>query len=141
MFVSEFMSTRLVTVEMDDRLSVVKEILENLKIHHLLVIESQKVFGVISDRDLYKALSPNIGTMTETLKDVATLNKRVYQIMSRQPIVLTANATIDEVIAVFSAQAISCIPIVDDAMKPIGIVTIRNILNILNKKKWSFSNY
>ena len=34
MFVSEFMSTRLVTVEMDDRLSVVKEILENLKIHH-----------------------------------------------------------------------------------------------------------
>lgn len=141
MFVSEFMSTRLVTVEMDDRLSVVKEILENLKIHHLLVIESQKVFGVISDRDLYKALSPNIGTMTETLKDVATLNKRVHQIMSRQPIVLTANATIDEAIAVFSAHTISCIPIVDDAMKPIGIVTIRNILNILNKRKWSFSNY
>lgn len=96
---------------------------------------------MISDRDLYKALSPNIGTMTETLKDVATLNKRVHQIMSRQPIVLTANATIDEAIVVFSAHTISCIPIVDDAMKPIGIVTIRNILNILNKKKWSFSNY
>ena len=80
MFVSEFMTTRLVTVEMDDRLSVVKEILENLKIHHLLVIESQKVFGVISDRDLYKALSPNIGTMTETLKDVATLNRAYSEI-------------------------------------------------------------
>ncbi len=128
MFVSEFMSTRLVTVEMDDRLSVVQEILEKLKIHHLLVIESQKVFGVISDRDLYKALSPNIGTMTETLKDVTTLNKRVYQIMIRQPTVLTANATIAEAIAVISAQAILCTPIVDDAMKPIGIATIREML-------------
>ncbi len=106
-----------------------------MKIHHLLVIESKKVFGVVSDRDLYKALSPNIGTKTETFKDVATLNKRVHQIVSRNPIVLTPNATIAEAIDIFNTHTISCIPIVDHEMKPLGIITIRSILKALGEKK------
>jgi len=40
------------------------------------VIESGKLIGVVSDRDLLKAISPNIGTMSETYRDEATLNKR-----------------------------------------------------------------
>ncbi len=140
MLVKELMRTRLVTVEMDDKLSVVKEILERLKIHHVIVIESKQVYGVVSDRDLYKALSPNIGTITETPRDAATLNKRVYQIMSHHPIVLTPNATIEETIAVFNAHPISCIPIVDHEMQPVGIVTVRSILKVLAEKKWAFSN-
>ncbi|MDP1549278.1 MAG: CBS domain-containing protein [Nitrosomonas sp.] len=135
MLVSELMSTKLITVELDDKLSVVKEIFESMKIHHLLVIESKKVFGVVSDRDLYKALSPNIGTKTETFKDVATLNKRVHQIVSRNPIVLTPNATIAEAIDIFNTHTISCIPIVDHEMKPLGIITIRSILKALGEKK------
>lgn len=137
MLVSELMNTKLITVELDDKLSVVKEIFENMKIHHLLVIESKKVFGVVSDRDLYKALSPNIGTKTETFKDVATLNKRVHQIVSRNPIVLTSNATIEEAIGIFNTHTISCIPIVDHEMKPLGIITIRSILKALDEKKIS----
>ncbi len=135
MLVSELMSTKLITVELDDKLSVVKEIFESMKIHHLLVIESKKVFGVVSDRDLYKALSPNIGTKTETFKDVATINKRVHQIVSRNPIVLTPNATIAEAIDIFNTHTISCIPIVDHEMKPLGIITIRSILKALGEKK------
>jgi acetoin utilization protein AcuB len=128
MLVSDIMSTRLVTVEMDDRLSVVKEIFENINIHHLVVIEEKKVFGVVSDRDLYKALSPNIGMKVETYKDTATLNKQVHQIMSRKPIVLGPDGTIAEAISIFNSHPISCIPVVDDEMKPLGIITIRSIL-------------
>ena len=137
MLVSELMSTKLITVELDDKLSVVKEIFENMKIHHLLVIESKKVFGVVSDRDLYKALSPNIGSRAETFKDTATLSKRVHQIVSRNPIALTPNATIEEAIDIFNAHTISCIPIVDHEMKPLGIITIRTILRALSEKKIS----
>lgn len=135
MFVSELMSTRLITVELDDKLSAVKEIFESVNIHHLLVIESKMVFGVVSDRDLYKALSPNIGTRTETPKDTATLNKRVHQIASRRPIVLPVSATIEEAIYIFNTHNISCIPIVDHEMEPIGIITTRSILKALDEKK------
>ncbi len=63
MNVEEVMSKRLITVEMDDKLTVVKVIFDNVNIHHLLVVESDKLFGVISDRDMLRALSPNIGTI------------------------------------------------------------------------------
>jgi hypothetical protein len=37
--------------------------------------------GVISDRDLLRALSPYVGTASENARDTATLRKRVHQIM------------------------------------------------------------
>jgi acetoin utilization protein AcuB len=138
MRVSELMSTKLITVELDDKLSVVKEIFDNMRIHHLLVVELQKVFGVVSDRDLYKALSPNIGMAIETSKDAATLNKRVHQIVSRHPIVLTGDADIEEAIKIFNTHAISCIPIVGYEMKPLGILTVRDILKALGNNKITF---
>jgi acetoin utilization protein AcuB len=80
MSVKSIMSARVVTVQLDDKLSLVKEIFESCRFHHLLAIEDSQLFGVVSDRDLFKALSPNIGTSTESYKDAATLNKRVLRI-------------------------------------------------------------
>lgn len=122
------MSKNVVTVEMDDSLRMVKEIFNNTRFHHLLVVESGKLFGVISDRDLLKALSPNIGTVSETVSDTATLNKRVHQIMTRKPVVLEQNAEIFEAIEIFKNQNISCIPVVDDEYEPVGIISWRDIL-------------
>ncbi len=88
MSIEKIMSKTVVTVEMDDSLKVVKDIFDNTNFHHLLVVESGKLFGVISDRDLLKSLSPDIGTVAETSKDTATLNKRAHQIMTRKPVTL-----------------------------------------------------
>ena len=62
MSVAAITSRPVVTIEMDDPLSVVKEIFDNVQFHHLLVVEKGKLFGVIFDRDLFKALSRNLGT-------------------------------------------------------------------------------
>jgi acetoin utilization protein AcuB len=131
MLVQDIMTKKVVTIEMDDPLSVVKDIFDNSKFRHLLVIEEDKLFGIVSDRDLLKAISPNIGTMTETYKDAATLAKRVHQIMTRKPISLPASATIKEAVNLFNNNRISCIPIVDKDFRPIGIVSWRDILRSL----------
>jgi acetoin utilization protein AcuB len=128
MNVEEIMSRIVVTVEMDDSLRVVKEIFDNTRFHHLLVIESGRLVGVISDRDLLKALSPKIGTAAETTRDAATLNKRAHQILTRKPVTLRANAGLAEAIAIFNSYSISCIPIIDGRQKPVGILSWRDIL-------------
>lgn len=74
MQVSEYMTTRLVTVEMDDTLDTVREIFDNTGFHHLLVVERGEVVGVLSDRDLLRHLSPYVGTASETARDAATLH-------------------------------------------------------------------
>lgn len=129
------MTKKIVTVELDDTMKTVKGIFDNLKFHHLLVIESGKLIGVVSDRDLLKAISPNIGTMSETFDDEATLNKRVYQVMTRKPITLRPEAPIGDAVNLFNAHRISCIPIVDREFRPVGIITWRDILKAIVKKQ------
>ncbi len=133
MEIKQIMTVGVVTVELDDKLSVVKEIFDHRKFHHLLAMEDGELIGIVSDRDLFKALSPNIGTSTESYKDTATLNKRVHQIMSHHPIVLREDATVDEAIDLFNSHDISCIPIVNERNSPIGIVSWRDILKSLRK--------
>jgi acetoin utilization protein AcuB len=128
MNVRQIMTKKIVTVELDDSLAMVKEIFDNLKFHHLLVVESQKLVGVVSDRDLLKALSPNLGTVSATLKDEATLNKRVHQIMTSELITLHPDATIGDAVNLFNTHKISCIPIVDNEFRPLGIVSWRDLL-------------
>src|SRR5580658_716388 len=118
MIVQRIMTAKVVTVELDDDLTTVKDIFDNLHFHHLLVVDEGKLIGVISDRDLLKALSPNLGTSTESFKDRATLNKRVHQIMSHDPISLSPQASVLEAVKTFNTHRISCIPIVDADGKP-----------------------
>ena len=131
MLVKEIMSRNVVTVELDDKLALVKEIFDHGKFHHLVAMEDGAVLGIVSDRDLFKALSPNIGTATESYKDTATLNKKVHQIMSRHPKMLHEDATIDDAIDLFNTQGISCIPIVSDGQRLVGILSWRDILRNL----------
>jgi len=129
------MSKKVVTVEMNDPISKVKDIFEETQFHHLLVVEKRKLLGVISDRDLLKSISPNVDTLAATTKDLATLNKRVHQIMTRKPIFLYETATVLDAIEVFNQNKISCIPIVNGEDQPTGILSWRDIMQALVKGK------
>src|ERR1700684_1104851 len=135
MALSNIMTARVVTVEMDDRLEAVKEIFDTMSFHHLLVVdEHKKLSGVVSDRDLLRALSPYVGSAAETARDLATLNKRVHQIMTRHPITLRPQSTVADAVNLLLAHRISCVPVVDDDFKPIGIVSWRDLLKSLEHK-------
>ena len=132
MKLGEIMTTRIVTVEFDDSLATVKEIFDSLRFHHLLVIGSdKKLCGVISDRDLLRAISPYVGTLSETARDSATLKKRAHQIMTRAPVTLRPEATLTDAIELLLAHRVSCIPIVSAEFKAVGIVSWRDILKFL----------
>jgi acetoin utilization protein AcuB len=137
MILEKIMSKRVVTVGLDDSLRVIKEIFDEGKIHHLLVEEQNQLYGVISDRDLWRAISPNLGSSFESLRDTATLNKRAHHIMTRKPITLPREADIFEAIRIFNRHRISCIPIVTSEQHIVGIITWRDIFLLLEAdREW-----
>ena len=140
MSLEKIMSKSVVTVEMDDSLRMVKDIFDNIHFHHLLVVESGKLIGVISDRDLLKALSPNIGTAAETSMAAATLNKKAHQIMIRRPVTLAPSARFSDAIEIFNNYNISCIPVVDEENKPVGIISWRDILKTIESNRGKHPN-
>jgi acetoin utilization protein AcuB len=129
MQVQSIMTKRVVSVELDDSLAVVKQIFEAKKFHHLLVLDAdRKLCGVISDRDLLRAVSPFIGSLSEHERDLATLHKRVHQIMTRAPVTLGPEASIEEAVRILLEKRVSCVPVVDAAFRPLGILSWRDVL-------------
>jgi acetoin utilization protein AcuB len=121
-----------ITIGFDDTLTTVKEIFDAVKFRHLLVVEEGKLHGVVSDRDLLRTMSPFIGSTVETSRDIATLNKRVHQIMTRKPITLSPEADIADAVQLFLTNQISSVPIVNEEFRPVGIVSWRDILRTLS---------
>lgn len=134
MNVKEIMTTKIVTVAMDDTVAMVREIFSHVEFHHLLVTEASVLRGIVSDRDLLMNLNPNIGTLAETHRDTAVLNKKVHQIMSRSPITLRVDADIKDAVDIFKNNNVSCIPILDGENKVTGIISWRDILQHLDLK-------
>ncbi|HDY67019.1 MAG TPA: CBS domain-containing protein [Candidatus Scalindua sp.] len=128
MKISSIMTRRVVTVEMDDSLQIISEIFENVKFHHILVVENQKLVGVISDRDFIKALSPFLDTPTEEHRDITTLDKKAHQIMNRTPITVDAETSIEEASNLLLENNISCLPVISPQGSIEGIVTWKDIL-------------
>lgn len=127
------MSNDIVTVDLDDPVGKVKELFEETRFHHLLVVTNDKLFGVISDRDLYKSINPKVDTAAATRKDLACLRRKVHQIMTRRPFHLHEDDTVTDAINMFNEHSISCIPVVDENSKPVGILSWRDIMRELGK--------
>ena len=125
------MSTNLITLELDDDLGKAKAIFDQHKIHHILVLNDKELVGVITDRDIYKHLSPTIGTKNETTRDYSLLQKKLHLVMNRNLTTASENATLNEAVLLFHDNHISCLPIVNDKMEPLGIISWRDILKVI----------
>jgi CBS domain-containing protein len=46
--VGEIMTSKVVTIEMDDSLEVIRDIFRKVKFHHLIVVDGEKIVGLFS---------------------------------------------------------------------------------------------
>lgn len=129
--VGAIMSRRLVTVTMDDSLATIQQLFKEHRFHHLLVVEGRALAGIISDRDLLRAISPNIGTLSETDRDRATLNKRAHHIMTRNPVTVRPTTSLDAAATLMLEKKLSCLPVTAEEGRLEGILSWRDVLKAL----------
>ncbi len=118
MIVASIMSRKVVTAEIGDTLWTVSEIFENTEFHHIFVVDNRNLVGVISDRDL----------PAEKECDTATMNKKAHQVMSRVPITVDAQTSIEKASNLLLENNISCVPVVSTGGVIEGIVSWREIM-------------
>ena len=130
--VADIMSTRVVTIEMDDRLTVVKEIFDSAPFHHLLVVEENQLQGVLSERDYLRTLSPNIGAINETERDSETLQRRAHQVMTRDPITIAPHKSIKDASRLLIENDIGSLPVLEQG-QIVGIITWKDLLRAFSQ--------
>ncbi|MCG8673329.1 MAG: CBS domain-containing protein [Pseudomonadales bacterium] len=134
MTIKKFMTPEPISIGLDASLERVKQLFEARSFHHLLVVEDDKLLGIISDRDYLKAISPNVDKKMATSKDLATLNKRAHQIMSHHPITVRQDDPLDTALKIFKSEPISCLPVLDSRDHIVGILTIHNLIDAIHVK-------
>ncbi|MFK7883494.1 MAG: CBS domain-containing protein [Phycisphaerales bacterium] len=127
--IADIMTQPTVTIDMDTSMGEVQAIFEQHCFHHLIVVGDEgRCVGVISDRDLFKTVSPFIGKMAERSSDINSLKRKAHQVMSRSLITVRSNTLLRSAARVMLDRNISCVPVVDEDMRCLGIVTIRDIV-------------
>jgi acetoin utilization protein AcuB len=131
MAVKNFMAKKVVTASPEASLKELREYFENLKIHHIVIVDEGKVKGVVSDRDVLRCSSPFLDTPAENERDRHTLTKKAHQIMSRSVISVKPDAPVREAARLMLEKQISCLPVIDWYGKLVGILSWKDILGAI----------
>ena len=137
MRVKELMTDKVFTVEPNDMIDRVFFLIHYEKIRHLPVIEKGKVVGMVSDRDLYKALGPKSNSnsieTTQGSTELHVIPKKVQNIMRRGVFTVSADTYASEAAAIMADNKIGAIPVIDDKNKLVGILSATDILRVFSK--------
>ncbi|WP_150050536.1 MULTISPECIES: CBS domain-containing protein [Methylomonas] len=136
MRVADVMTSKVFTVDPNDLIDRVFFLIHYEKIRHLPVLEKGKLIGIVSDRDLYKALGPKSNSnVVQTNKDNSQLHvvsQKVAHIMHRGVYTVTPATRLSEAAHLMAENRIGSLPVVEGE-KLIGIVTTTDILRIFAK--------
>jgi acetoin utilization protein AcuB len=130
MNVSELMTRELTCVAPDDTVEVAVQLLHRRGIRHLLVMNKGRLVGIVSDRDIKRALDPRrtkkkllgLGGLFFLLEPV-----EVREIMTRNPVTISPNVSAQEAAAILVAERFGALPVVEDG-ETVGIVTETDLL-------------
>ena len=131
LLVENWMNPNVITVDADDSMLDATKLLKEHNIRHLPVLEKGKLVGVVTDRDLKRA-SPSDATALEAHELLYLIaNIKVREIMTRNPITVPYNFTIEEAAEILLQAKISGMPVVDKQGDVIGTITQTDLFKVL----------
>ena len=128
MFVGPRMKRDLVTVTPGAALEEAARLLKAHRIHHLPVVEGDRLVGIVTDTDLRNATLD--GTIGGSDRGDSGRPVTVGEIMTRELVTLSPGDTLDDAMLVLSRQRIGALPVVEGE-RLVGIVTKADILSAL----------
>ncbi len=130
MFVSRSMTMKVVTIQPDTTVLEAQKLMATHQIRHLPVIDGEdRLVGVVTDRDVRSVLP------YDCYKDPDCAEKQVKysafiakDIMTAEPLTISPSDTIQDALLLFQKKRVGAFPVVDDAGKLKGIISVRDLL-------------
>jgi acetoin utilization protein AcuB len=131
MLVKDWMSTKVVTVNANDSMQQAINLLMEHDVSMMPVLEDGKLVGIVTDRDIKRA-SPSDAVMLDIQRILYLLSKlEVGAIMSRHPVTLSMDLTMEEAAEILLNHKISGAPVVDADGQLKGIITKSDMFRAL----------
>ncbi|KAA3622458.1 MAG: CBS domain-containing protein [Flavobacterium sp.] len=129
--VSSIMTREVVTLKNTDTLENAEQQFKAKKIRHIPIVKGSKVIGILSYTDLLR-----ISFADAFSEDTHEVDTSVYtlftieQVMARNLVSVSPNATVKEVAEIFAAREFHALPVIDEGTL-VGIVTTTDLIKYL----------
>lgn len=131
MLVKDWMTKTVVTVDMEDSMQEAIRLMKDHDIHMLPVMKRGQLVGIVTDRDI-KRSSASDATTLEIHELLFLISKiKVKDIMTKDPITVAYDYTIEETAEVLLKNKISGAPVMNGAGELAGTITKADIFRAL----------
>lgn len=131
MLVQNWMSKEVLAIDADDSMQNAMKLIKERKIRMLPVMKKGSLVGIVTDRDLKRASASDATTLDvhELLYLVSKI--KVKDIMTKDPITVPPDFTVEETAEVLLNNKISGAPVVDQSGKVVGTITQTDLFRLL----------
>jgi|Deesub1362B_J571_1020462.scaffolds.fasta_scaffold00236_32 acetoin utilization protein AcuB len=130
MFVRDWMTKRVYTVDPDVSVSEASKILKEKNIKHLPVLKDGKLKGILSDRDIKEYIPSKATTLDIYELHYLLAKTKVKEIMKRKVFTTTPHMPVEEAARIMYDQDIGSLPVLDRGAL-VGIISDRDIFRVL----------
>jgi acetoin utilization protein AcuB len=132
MAIKDFMTTDVITVTPDTKISQASVVMEKYDVHRLPVMEGEKLVGLITEGTIQEA-SPSKATSLSVYEMNYLLNKTtVKDVMIKNVLTTTPDAVLEDGIYLMRTNNIGVLPVIDND-KLVGIITDKDIFDAFLK--------
>jgi len=131
-FVRDVMTAPAVTVESSTALVDAALLLRGSAIRHLLVMESDKLVGLLTDRDIQRCAPSRLIPISEDEYNAVFDETTVNRVMTRNPQTVSSTTPLATAIATMQQGRYGCLPVVDDGVV-VGILTRSDLVEALRR--------
>ena len=132
--IEKVITTEVIAVHADQKLSYVNRIFNEKSIHHIPVLDGKKPIGMITTTDIYKLIH-NIDTHDKREIDVMLDNDfTIEEIMSKDLVTLPLTSTIKDAAGILQNSKRHSVIITDKEGDFSGIVTSTDLIKYLFNK-------
>jgi CBS domain-containing protein len=126
-------------VHPNDEIAVVDELFRQHRIHHLPVVEDNKLIGIVSKSDFLYLLRGYTHNEVDRFREMALKRAfKVRDIMHERVESVSPDAPIKAVVSLLAENRFRAVPVVDAAGNVAGIVTTHDIIDMVDN--WGKTN-
>ena len=129
MFVRDFMTKKVITAQIDEKVSDAITKMKENKIKHLPIMDNDKIFGIVSIKEI-EEYSPSKATSLDIFELHYLLSKMTLKEIARRDVITTPDVAIEEAGAIMYKNRIGSLPVLENN-KLVGIISDRDIFKLL----------
>lgn len=132
MYIKDYMSTNVITVDSDTPIHEAEKIMRDHKIRRLPVVDKEKLVGIITKDKIREATATPATSLSVWELNYLLAKMKVKDVMEKNIITIPSDAALETAVALLEKRGIGTLPVVDDGQL-VGIATITDLYKIVTQ--------